>query len=87
MEAKVIRTKEPEVSLGTVTFSKPYSSNYHNTVFEKDSVVSVSKVLPCLAGQRFYKIFGTTLWISDNEVYNVNVANVPKRRTVKIYSA
>jgi hypothetical protein len=90
MKDKVIRTKvvkEPEVTLGTVTLTDTYTSFYDGTVFPKGDVKEVGKMMISPTGRRSYKILGTTHWVSDNEVCNVNIANVPQRRTVKIYSA
>jgi hypothetical protein len=90
MKDKVIRTnavKAPEVDLGTVTLSQTYSSSYDGTTFPKGTVLKIGRMMTSPTGRRSYKIFGTTHWVSDHEVYNVTVTNIPKRRTVKIYSA
>ena len=90
MNSKVIRVKtqkEPETVLGTVTLKETYTSFYDGTVFPKDEVLRVGKIMTSPTGRRSYKIYGTTHWLTDSEVHNVNVTNVPTRRTVKIYSA
>lgn len=79
--------KNEENDFGTVTLSKTYSSPYDGTMFQKETVLKISKIVVTPTGGRFYKLSGINHWISDNEVYNVNINNVPKRRTVKIYSA
>ena len=90
MKDKVIRTKvakEPEVELGTVTLLETYSSFYDGTTFDKGATLKIGRMMTSPTGRRSYKIFGTTHWVTDSEVHNVNINNVPKRRTVKIYSA
>ena len=82
-----MKDKEPETTLGTVTIREAYTSFFDGTVFSKGDVLNVGKILTSPTGKRFYKICGTINWISDNEVDSVNIANVPIRRTVKIYSA
>lgn len=90
MNDKVIVTnknKEQDSNLGTVTLTGSFSSPYDGTTFQKETVLKISKTLVSPTGKRFYKISETIHWLSDNEVYNVNIINVPQIRSVKIYSA
>ena len=83
-----MKTKKPtEVELGTLTLSQRYQSFHDGTIFEIGENHKVSKVMVSPTGIRYYKISGTTHWVTDHQVCNVNINNVPTRRTVKIYSA
>lgn len=80
-------TKVPDTDLGTVTLSQRYESVYNGTIFELGETYKVGKMMVSPTGIRYYKVFGTIEWLSDHQVCNVNVNNIPKLRAVKIYSA
>lgn len=75
-------TEQKTQVLGTVTLTKDFTTG----PLSKGQILEVSKVFESPTGMRYYKLFNTKVWVSDQEVCNVNIVTVPKRRTVKIYS-
>ena len=73
--------------LGTVTLSQKHQFLSDGTTFEVGEVFKVTKVVESPTGIRYYKLSGTIHWLSDKQVCNVNINNISKPRTVKIYSA
>lgn len=76
-----------DMKLGTITLSKDYFCNRHDIDLKKGEIVEICKVLQIKSGLRYYKLNNSKVWISDNEVCDVNIVHVPQRRTVVVYSA
>lgn len=87
--ARVIRykiEKVPDTDMGTLTLSQRFCSWQNGSAIENGTTVKIGKVMSSPVGIRYYKVFEANIWLSDHQVCNVKVKDVPSVRSVKIYS-
>lgn len=77
---------EQETDLGSLTLATHVTFLDGSTLAE-GTEVRIGRTMNSPTGARYYKLFKTPHWVSDEQARNVVLPNIVKRRAVKIYSA